>query len=98
MAYTLALSLAFLLSICYALFLALTEPGQWLRQEMTWLSVVVGVGMTLGCMALVDVAAAQVAAVFFAVTGAPIVIESLIRMYRNWREAQRKLLEPRNGE
>ena len=98
MAYTLALSLAFLLSICYALFLALTEPGQWLRQELTWLSVVVGVGMTLGCIALVDVHAAQAAAGFFAVTGAPIVIESLIRMYRHWRDTQEKLMGPRDGE
>jgi len=98
MAYTLALSLAFLLSICYALFLALTEPGQWLRQELTWLSVVVGVGMTLVCIALVDTQTAQAAAVFFAVTGAPIVIESLIRMYRHWRDTQEKLMGPRDGE
>ena len=98
MAYTLALSLAFLLSICYALFLALTEPGQWLRQEMTWLTVVVGVGLTLGGIALVDTQAAGLAVWFFAATGLPIVAESLVRMWRQHRAAQRLQTERRDGE
>lgn len=85
MTLNLALLLAFVLSVLYAAFLALHDAGQWMRQELTWLTVVLGVGMTLGCIAAVDTAAAGVAAMFFAATGTPIVFESLVRMYRNHR-------------
>ncbi len=83
-----ALSAALILSTAYALFLALTDFGLWLRQELTWLSVVFGVSLTLTCIALVDPAAAQLAALFFAATGLPIVVESLVRAWRNHRAAQ----------
>lgn len=98
MTLNLALALAFVLSLLYAAILAGTDFGLWLRQELTWVTVVLGVGCTLGCIALVDVRAATVAALFFAVAGVPIVGESLYRMWRTHREAQHKQLELRSGE
>lgn len=98
MTLNLALALAFVLSAAYALFLALTDVGQFLRQELTWLTVVFGVGLTLICIAAVDMQAALVGALFFAATGTPITVESLWRMYRNSREAQRRQMEPKQGE
>lgn len=98
MTLNLALALAFVLSLLYAAMLAATDFGSWLRQELTWVTVVLGVGMTLGCIALVDRDAAAVAALFFAVAGTPIVGESLYRMWRTHRETQHKQLEPKNGE
>lgn len=98
MTFNLALALAFLLSGLYAAFLAMTDFGLWLRQELTWLTVVIGVGITLACMMVVDGSAATVAALFFAVTGLPIVAESLFRMWRIHRAVQRKQTEKRDGE
>lgn len=98
MTLNLALALAFVLSLLYAAILAATDFGLWLRQELTWVTVVLGVGMTLGCIALVDRNAATMAALFFAASGVPIVGESLYRMWRTHREAQNKQLELRNGE
>lgn len=98
MTFNLALALAFLLSGLYAAFLAMTDFGLWLRQELTWVTVVLGVGMTLACIALVDLQAAGTAALFFAASGVPIVGESLYRMWRTHREAQHKQLELKNGE
>lgn len=98
MTLTLALAIAGLLSIVYAVFLARSDFGLWLRQEMTWLSVVLGVGLTLGGIALVDLAAAGLAALFFAVTGAPIVAESLVRMWRYHRETQRLQMGRRDAD
>lgn len=94
----LAILLAFILSALYAAFLALTDIGQWARQEVTWLTVVVGVGITLGCVALVDQDAAQVAVLFFAATGAPIVVESVLRMYRNHRAMLRRQMSGPDGD
>lgn len=98
MTLNLALALAFALSLLYAAMLAGTDFGLWLRQELTWVTVVFGVGMTLGCIALVDLRAAAMAALFFAASGVPIVGESLYRMWRTHREAQHKQMEPKNGE
>ena len=77
MTLNLALALSAVLSTVYAVFLARSDFGLWLRQEMTWLTVVVGVGMTLGGIALVDAAAAGLAVWFFVAGGAPIVVRSL---------------------
>ena len=98
MTLSLALILAFVLSAIYAAFLALTDAGLWLRQELTWLSVVLGCGLTIGCIAVVDQGAAGMAALFFAATGAPIVVESLARMYRNQRAVQRRQLGRGDGD
>ena len=98
MTLSLALILAFVLSAIYAAFLALTDVGLWLRQELTWLSVVLGCGLTIGCIAVVDQGAAGMAALFFAATGAPIVVESLARMYRNQRAVQRRQLGRGDGD
>lgn len=98
MTLNLALALAFLLSGLYAAFLAMTDFGLWLRQELTWLTVVIGVGITLACITLVDLGAATIAALFFAVAGLPIVAESLWRMWRIHRAVQRKQTEKRDGE
>lgn len=95
---TFALVLALMVGTAYAVLLALTDFGLWLRQELTWLSVVLGVAATLGCMALVDAAAAYTALLFFAAAGLPIVVESLIRMWRNHRAAQGEYLRVRDGE
>jgi hypothetical protein len=94
----LALVLALLLSGLYAAFLAMTDFGLWLRQELTWLTVVVGVGLTIVCIAIVDQHAARMAALFFGATGLPIVLESLWRMWKAHREAQRRQMEPKRGE
>ena len=98
MTLNLALALAFLLSSLYAAFLAMTDFGLWLRQELTWLTVVIGVALTLACIALIDLRAAGVAALFFGATGLPIVFESLFRMWRMHRAVQRKQTEKRDGE
>ncbi len=98
MTLNLALALSFVLSLLYAAILAGTDFGLWLRQELTFVTVVFGVGMTLACIALVDIAAAGMAALFFAVTGAPIVGESLYRMWRTHRETTAKQLEIKSGE
>ena len=98
MTLTLALALSAVLSTVYAVFLARSDFGLWMRQEMTWLTVVVGVGLTLGGIALVDAAAAGLAVWFFAATGLPIVAESLVRMWRQHRAAQRLQTERRDGE
>ena len=98
MTLTVALIIAGVFAIAYAAFLALSDFGLWLRQELTWLTVVIGCGATLGCIALVDVDAAGLAGLFFAVTGTPIVVESLIRTWRNHRAAQRAQMGPRDGE
>lgn len=98
MTLNLALALAFLLSGLYAAFLAMTDFGLWLRQELTWLTVVIGVGITLACMMVVDGSAATTAALFFVATGFPIVAESLFRMWRIHRAVQRKQTEKRDGE
>jgi predicted DNA repair protein MutK len=98
MTLNLALALAFLLSGLYAAFLAMTDFGLWLRQELTWLTVVIGVGITLACMMVVDSSAATTAALFFVATGLPIVVESLFRMWRMHRAVQRKQTEKRDGE
>jgi len=95
---TLAAALALLLSGLYAWFLARTDFGMWLRQELTWLTVVVGVGLTLGCIALVDMSAAGLAALFFGVTGTPIIAESVLRMYRNYRAIQRRQMGGGDGD
>lgn len=97
MTLTLALILAFVLSAAYATFLALTDIGRWARQELTWLTVVIGVGLTLGCIAVVDADAAGLAGVFFAATGLPIVAESVLRMYRNHRAVQQRQMGGRDG-
>ena len=98
MTLSLALILAFVLSVLYAAFLALHDAGQWIRQELTWLTVVLGDGMTLGCIAAVDLHAAGIAALFFAVTGTPIVFESLVRMYRNHRAITKQQMGKGNGD
>ena len=98
MTLNLALALAFLLSGLYAAFLAMTDFGLWLRQELTWLTVVIGVALTLTCIALIDLRSAGVAALFFVATGLPIVAESLFRMWRIHRAVQRKQTEKRDGE
>ena len=73
---------AFGSSVAYA-FLLTTGIGRQFRLMYTWLSVVVGVGMTLGWLALVSRRAASLGLVLFAVTGAPIaalcVLEDIIR-------------------
>jgi len=98
MTLTIALIAAAVLSTIYALLLALTDFGLWLRQELTWLSVVFGVVLTLGCAALVDADAALMVALFFAATGLPIVVESLVRAWRNHRAAQAVQLGERDGD
>lgn len=98
MTLTVALIIAGVFAVAYAAFLALSDFGLWLRQELTWLTVVIGCGVTLGCIALVDTDAASVAGLFFAVTGTPIIVESLIRTWRNHRATQRAQMGPRDGE
>ncbi len=94
----LALTLAFVLSALYAAFLARADAGLWLRQEQTWLSVVIGVALTLGCIAAVNASVAAMTALFFAASGTPIVFESLLRQYRQHREAQKLQLGRGDGK
>ena len=60
----------------YALLLS-TRRGMWATLHLTWLTVVVGCGLVLLFVALVDTDAAQLAAWMFAAGGTPIVVRSL---------------------
>lgn len=57
----------------YAAALA-TPRGRQFRRDDTWLSVVVGVGLTLAWLAIKDKRSAQRALEMFAVTGTPIIV------------------------
>ena len=71
-----ALVACFAVCTAYALLLS-TRRGQWWTLYATWATVVFGCGLVLLFVALVDVEAAQVAALMFAAGGTPIVVRSL---------------------
>lgn len=72
-----------LVSAClYALALC-TKPGKRWATEQTWATVVAGVALVAGWLALEDRAAAKRAMVYFSVAGVPIITRSL------WLQLQR---------
>jgi hypothetical protein len=85
----LVIALAFTASTVYA-FLLSTPLGVRLTLAKTHYTVIFGVAMTIGFVALVDPSAAQLLLLFFAATGIPIVVRSEIRDL-----AERQALEKR---
>lgn len=63
-----ALLVALLAGIIYSAFLC-TTWGRTFTAQKTHVSTVLGVALTLGCIALVDVGAAQIGLLFFVATG-----------------------------
>ena len=81
----------------YALLLS-TRRGMWMTLHLTWLTVVVGCGIVLLFVALVDAEAARLAAWMFAAGGFPIVVRSLWLTAANlWALLQYRISE-RGGE
>lgn len=72
-----ALAGAFITATAYALILS-TQPGRRWATALTWTTVVLGVALTLFWLWTYDQQAAQEALTFFAVTGTPIIIRSLV--------------------
>lgn len=87
------LGAAFLASTLYAIALS-TKLGMSLTLAKTHYTVIVGVGMTIGFVALVDFDAAALLLKFFAVTGIPIVARS---EWLDYQERQR-LIKTMQGE
>ena len=79
---------AFGSSVGYCVLLS-TATGRQFRLQYTWLSVVLGVAMTLGWLYLISRRAALLALGFFALTGTPIaamcVLEDMARRQEAWR-------------
>jgi hypothetical protein len=93
MDYWLVLVIAGLTSTLYALALS-TPLGQRLTLAKTHYTVIFGVGMTIGFIALVDLEAAKMLLTFFVVTGFPIVIRSEVLDYQ---ERQRMIKNMTGG-
>jgi hypothetical protein len=79
---------AFSSSFGYAVLLS-TPTGRQFRLQYTWLSVVVGVALTLGWIYTVSRRSAAVALGFFALTGTPVatmcILEDMARRQEAWR-------------
>lgn len=71
-----ALAACFVTCTVYALLLS-TRRGQWWTLYATWATVVLGCGLVLLFVALVDADAALLAVAMFVAGGTPIVIRSL---------------------
>lgn len=80
-----------LAGVVYAVVLEWAEERWGVVSDLTWLSVVVGVGMVLGFMAVVWWEAAVVALLCFGVAGVPIVVRSLVNGQRRRGEVRRRL-------
>lgn len=81
------LSLALIWGILYAVMLQTTPIGQYLARQRTWITVVVGVGVTMLLTLLIvpwDVWW-QVMAVI-AASSLGVITRSLLREWREWRE------------
>ena len=71
----------------YALFLQHTKIGRYLAERQTWLSVVIGVGVTgLIAQPVLGWRIVGVVALCFACSSVAIITRSLINMARQWRE------------
>mgnify|MGYP006883671842 FL=1 len=75
-------------SIAYTLLLS-TRTGRQFRIQYTWLSVVIGVAMTIAWLWFLSRRAAALALAMFALTGAPVVamcvLEDMARREEAWR-------------
>lgn len=71
-----ALICLFVCSCAYAVLLSTRRGKQW-ADEQTWATVVGGVYLTLGLLAVEDKAAASKALVYFSVSGIPMIVRSL---------------------
>jgi hypothetical protein len=76
--------LGLLWGLCWALFLEHVALGRFLVQQLTWLTVVIGVGVDLAIL-LIVLPPQQVAlvALIVAASGVPVVVRSLLGMYRS---------------
>lgn len=86
---TLPLALLFTLTTLYAVLLATPLGRAWSR-HLTWTTVVFGVALVLGALALYDWRAAALCLLFFAVGGLPIVVGELIEDFRAKRAIERR--------
>lgn len=79
----LAVFLAGIWGLVYAVWMQRTHAGAFFSARLTWLSVVVGVGLTLLiALIVIDVDLWLVLVSLFAASGTPIVIRSLINEHR----------------
>ncbi len=78
-----ALTVCLLLSVVYAFALS-TQLGRYLCSEQTWLTVVAGTLLVLGCMAYVDANAALLALAFFVAGGVPMIARSIYIQFRHY--------------
>lgn len=92
------LTALFLVSVLYAIVLEYLERRWGVVTDYTWLSVVIGVGYTLGALALLDWGAARLALMVFAVASVPIIIRSLVNDIMQRHELRRHLEERGNGD
>ncbi len=75
----LALCLAFVWGVIWALFLQFHRYGRWLAVRRTWITVVVGVGVDLGLLLLlVDWATWAMVAGVVAASSVGIIVRSLV--------------------
>ncbi len=82
-----ALLLAGIWGTLYALWLQRTRSGAFLAARMTWLSVVIGVGVNLLIALLViDAQTWLVLVVLFFVSGIPVIIRSISNEHRLQRD------------
>lgn len=78
-----ALIVCLLLSVVYAFALS-TKLGRYLCAEQTWLTVVAGTLLVLGCMAYVDADAALLALSFFVAGGIPMIARSVYIQFQHY--------------
>lgn len=79
-------------STAYA-FLLSTKQGKRWADDQTWATVVGGVGLTTGFMALEDKKAANTAFLYFFVAGIPIIFRSLWLQLEKWDKTLKSFIE-----
>lgn len=87
----------FLASTLYAIALEWLEKNWQFVTDYTWITVIVGVALTLLGLAVLNPDCAVLALVLFAVTGIPMVIRALIVDQRN-RQELRDAIRDRDDE
>ena len=85
------------MSCLYAVFLSWAERRSGFVSAYTWLTVVIGVAYTLAGLAVLDLRAAVVAVLVFAMAGVPMVARSILQDLAE-RAELRDYLEDRGGD
>jgi Na+/melibiose symporter-like transporter len=84
----------FLVSVLYAILLQVLERRWGAVSDYTWLAVVAGVSYTLAGLAVLDLRAAALALIVFAVSAVPIVARSIVNDVRDRNELRHYLARP----